>query len=51
METADGTLWIVSGDNILTYNRQKDALENNGKDILKKLGIKETCFNQMRACP
>ena len=40
METADGTLWIVSGDNILTYNRQKDALENNGKDILKKLGIK-----------
>ena len=40
METADGTLWLVSGENKLTYNRQKDAIENNGKEIMSFLGIK-----------
>ena len=40
METADGMLWLVSNNNVLVYNRQKDAIENNGKEMLNKLGIK-----------
>lgn len=41
METADGMLWLVSDNNVLVYNRKKDAIENNGKEMLNKLGIKK----------
>ena len=26
METADGMLWLISDNNVLVYNRQKDAI-------------------------
>ena len=40
METADGMLWLVSDNNVLVYNRKKDAIENNGKEIGLDFGIK-----------